>query len=77
MEVNVAVYDTDCWRIGEEGQEGGGKEKVGARGKKPGFMIPGIVSSYGMVVFAVGVACNEIGRGGCGSGERQSGDDNG
>ena len=60
MEVNVAVYDTDCWRSGEEGQEGGGEEKVGARGKKPRFMIPGIVSSDGVVVFAVGVAGDEI-----------------
>ena len=60
MEVDVAVYDTGCWRSGEERQEGSGKEEVGARGEKPGFMIPGIVSSNGMVVFAVGVAGDEI-----------------
>ena len=40
-------------------------------------MIPGIVSSYGVVVFAVGVAGDEIRRGGCGGGERRRGDDDG
>ena len=60
MEVDVTVDDTSGWRSWEGRQEGSGKEKVGARGKKPGFMIPGIVSSYGMVVLAVGVAGDEI-----------------
>ena len=53
-------YDTGCWRRGEERQKGSGKEKVGARGKKPRFVVPGIVSSDGVVVFAVGVASDEI-----------------
>ena len=60
MEVDVAVYDAGCWRRGEERQEGSGKEEVGARGQKPGFMIPGIMSCYGMVVLAVGVAGDEV-----------------
>ena len=60
VEVDVTVHDTSCWRSWEGRQKGSGKEEVGARGEKPGFMIPGIVSSYGMVVFAVGVAGDEI-----------------
>ena len=40
-------------------------------------MIPGIVSSYSVVDFAVGVAGDEIRRGGSGGGARRCGDDDG
>ena len=56
---NISVNDARGWG-GWNRREDGGKEKVGARGKKPSFMIPGIVSSNGVVVFAVGVAGDEI-----------------
>ncbi len=68
MKVNVIVDHTGGGRGGKLGEQCCGKEKVWTRCNKSCFMIPRIVSSNGVKVFAVRVACNEIVRGGCGCG---------
>ena len=68
VEVDVVVNHAGGGRGRKLGQKGCSKEEVRAGCNESCFMIPGVVSSDGMIVFAVRVACYEIGGGGCGCG---------